>query len=68
MFQNSLIGLNKQMKDLPTTEGSRSTKRARGTCLLLAVSLKNVPKVLGELVPEFGRGGPVKSISRVLNV
>lgn len=28
------------------TVGSRSTNRARGTCLLLAVSLKNVPNVL----------------------
>lgn len=45
------------------TVGSRSTKSARGTCLLLEVSLKNVPKVLEppELEPASwgGGGGPV---------
>lgn len=52
-----------ELEALPMTVGSRSTKSARGTCLLLEVSLKNVPKVLEppELEPASwgGGGGPV---------
>ena len=50
---------------LPTTDGSRSTNNALGTCLLLAVSLKNVPKVLGELLPPLAIGGPETKIDQI---